>query len=208
MKGSVIDNLLTRLIHHLIDVPLIFELQETLCNDYSSVRKEFNDYLSKDKLKILDIGCATGVSARALVDMERQSYTGIELIPEYAKLAAKRNPKGKIFVMDATKMSFPARSFDLGLFIGVWHHMDDQAVRSSLKKLKRVLKPNGVLLVAEPLFTPGYWFSSMLLKRDRGSYIRSQEGYLALAKGWRVERKRIFRYSFHQLFSLVLRPDV
>ncbi len=208
MKEPVRDSLLTQLVHRLLDIPLIFELQETLCNNYGGVRKEFSEYLSEDGLKILDIGCSTGASAQSIVDMDRQNYTGIELIPKYAAFAAKRNPKGKVLAMDATKMDFPAHSFDLGFFLGVWHHMDDQTVRNSLINVKRVLKPGGVLLVAEPLFTPGRWYSNMFLKRDRGSYIRSRVGYLALTKGWHVERERFFRFSLHRFLSLVLRPKV
>lgn len=204
----MIDNLLTRLAHRLLGIPLIFELQETLCNDYGAVRKEFIEYLSKGGLKILDIGCGTGVGARTIVDMKRQSYTGIELVPEYAALAAKRNTNGKVLVMDATKMNFPNQSFDVAIFNGVWHHMDDQVVRSSLIRVKRVLKHKGVLLVAEPLFTPGRWYSNMLLKRDRGSHIRSRDGYLILTNGWRVERERTFRFTLHRVLSLVLRQEV
>lgn len=206
MKGSLVDRMLTKLIHRLLSIPLIFDLQEFICNEYDSVRKEFIEYLSKDGLKVLDIGCGTGISAKNIVDMERQSYTGIELMPEYAALAAKRNPKGRVLVMDATKMTFPARSFDVEFFLGVWHHMDDQVVQNSLKNAKRVLRPGGVVLVAEPLFTPGHWYSTMMLKRDRGDYIRSRDSYLALTKGWRVVRERTFQFPPHRYLSLVLRP--
>lgn len=203
---KMINSLLTRLAHRLLEVPLIFELQESLCNDYGSVRKEFLEYLSKDGLKILDVGCGTGVSASVIVDMEHQSYTGIELMPGYAAIAAKRNPKGKVLTMDATKMDFPNHSFDLAFFSGVWHHMDDEMVRRVLVETKRVLKTKGVLLVAEPLFTPGRWYSNMLLKRDRGRHIRTRDGYLALVKDWYMERERTFNFSLHRSLSLVLRP--
>lgn len=206
MKGSLIDRMLTKLVHRLLSIPLIFDLQEIICNDYDSVRKEFIKYLSKDGLKILDVGCSTGISAKSIVDMERQSYTGIELVPEYAALAAKRNPKGKVLVMDATKMNFPARSFDVALFLAVWHHMSDQMVRDSLNNAKGVLKPGGMVLVAEPIFTPGHWYSTMMLKRDRGDYIRSLDGYLSLTKGWRVEREGTFQFPPHCYMSLVLKP--
>ncbi len=198
--------MLTKLVHRLLSIPLIFDLQEFICNEYDSVRKEFIEYLSKDGLKILDIGCGTGISAKSIVDMEHQSYTGIELMPDYAALAAKRNPKGKILVMDATKMTFPARSFDLILFLAVWHHMDDKVVRNSLNNAERVLKPGGVVLVAEPIFTLGHWYSTMMLKRDRGGYIRSRDGYFALTKGWRVMREGTFQFPPHRYISLVLKP--
>lgn len=202
----MMNSLLTRLAHRLLEVPMIFELQESLCNDYGSIRKEFLEYLSKDGLKILDIGCGTGVSASVIVDMEHQSYTGIELMSGYAAIAAKRNPKGKVLAMDATKMDFPSHSFDLAFFSGVWHHMDDKTVRRVLVETKRVLKTKGVLLVAEPLFTPGRWYSNMLLKRDRGRHIRTRDGYLALVKDWYTERERTFNFSLHRSLSLVLRP--
>lgn len=206
MKGFLIDCMLTKLVHRLLSIPLIFDLQEFICNDYDSVRNEFMEYFSKDGLKILDVGCGTGISARSIVDMDSQSYTGIELVPEYAALAAKRNPKGKVLTMDATKMNFPARNFDVILFLAVWHHMDDQVVRDSLNNAKRVLKPGGVVLVAEPLFTLKHWYSTIMLKRDRGGHIRSRDGYLALTKGWRVVRESNFQFPPHRYLSLVLKP--
>jgi ubiquinone/menaquinone biosynthesis C-methylase UbiE len=201
------SGLVTNIIHRLLAVPLVFDVQQALCNNYGGVRAEFADYLNKDGLKILDVGCSTGASAASVVDMERQDYTGIEIVPEYAVLAAKRNPKSRVLVMDARKMEFLDNSFDVVYFLGVWHHMDDGTVRDSLAEVRRVLKPNGLLLVAEPLFTPGRWYSNVLLRGDRGKYIRSEDGYLQLAQGWRVHRKRTFRFSLHRFLSLVLAPN-
>ena len=198
------SGMVTNFIHRLLAVPVVFDIQQALCNNYGAVRAEFADYLSSDGLKILDIGCSTGASAAAIVDMERQVYTGIDIVPEYAVLAAKRNPKARVLAMDARKMDFGDKSFDVAYFVGVWHHMDDDAIRDTLAELRRVLKPNGLLLVAEPLFTPGRWYSNLLLRRDRGKHIRSEEGYLQLAEGWGVRRKRTFRLSLHRFLSLVL----
>jgi hypothetical protein len=65
-----------------------------------------------------------------------------------------------------------------------------------------------VLLIAEPLFTPGRWYSNALLRADRGRHIRTEEGYLKLAPKWTIERRRTFRFSVHRFLSLVLRPSI
>jgi SAM-dependent methyltransferase len=192
------------LAHQLLKAPWLFKLQQRLCNDYRAVRAEFEEHLSADGLRILDIGCSTGLSATVLFDMERQSYTGVELSPDYAAIAQAQNPRGRVMAMDARKLDLPDAAFDVAVFLGVWHHMDDQTVREALAEVRRVLKPGGKLLVAEPLFTPGRLLSNLLLRHDRGKHIRDEAGYRALAAGWRLERERTFMFSLHRMHSMVL----
>lgn len=187
-----------------LEVPVIFEWQQKLCNNYGNVREEFADFLNRDGLEILDVGCSTGTCGGSIIDMSRNSYTGIDVVPAYVERAQKRYPKGRFLTMDARAMTFPDRTFDVVMFNGVMHHMDDDLIRDCLKDCRRVLKDNGVLLISEPVFTPEWPLSMFFLKRDRGHFIREPEGYRALLGDFRIVRERFFRFSLHRFCSFVL----
>jgi SAM-dependent methyltransferase len=193
-------------IHKVLEIPLVFRLQQNLCNNYGSVRAEFQAELGGGPHRYLDVGCSTGASVSKLFDLEKEDYTGIELVPEYAAIAQRMNPHGKFLAMDARKMDLPDASYDRILFLAVMHHMDDATCRDALKEAHRVLAPGGKVLVAENIFTPGRFWSSLFLRHDRGDFIRKPEGYRALVDEalWAVERDNIFEFSLHRMYSMVL----
>ena len=63
-----------RWLTNVLSLPVIFELQQTLCNNYNDVGDEFSKGLAGDKLPIPDIGCATGKAASLFIDMVKQEY--------------------------------------------------------------------------------------------------------------------------------------
>jgi SAM-dependent methyltransferase len=198
------DNLFWKAVHKVLGVPFLFRLQQNICNDYGAVRRQFEGDLQGEHLRVLDVGCSTGASVPKIFDLKRVDYTGIEIVPEYAAIAQRMNPDGKFLAMDARKMDLPDAAFDRVFFLAVWHHMDDETVTASLKEAARVLAPGGRVLVAENIFTPGKFISTLLLNHDRGKFIRSPDGYRALAQGWKIEREEIFQYALHRMFVLVL----
>jgi len=193
------------LLHRLLESPLVFELQQRLCNNYSAILSEFSNILNQDRKRIVDIGCSTGACASRIIDMGRNDYVGIDIEPRYVKLAARRAPHGNFYVVDARKMPFRDESFDLAMFIGVMHHMDNDLVKDCLREVLRVLKPNGRVIVAEPVFTPGRRLSTLLLHLDRGRNIRDAPHYRALFDGFAIERQRFFEFSIHRFCSFVLK---
>jgi ubiquinone/menaquinone biosynthesis C-methylase UbiE len=131
----------------------------------------------------------------------------VDIDPRYVEAAARRSPDGRFYAMDARAMSFPDGTFDLAMFVGVMHHMDDALVKACLKEVSRVLKPGGQVIVAEPVFTPGRWMSTALLRMDRGRNIRDEPGYRALFDGFLIERQGYFNFSAHRFCSFVLSPS-
>lgn len=195
-----------RILHRLLRSPIIFELQQRMFNDYPRVHAEFEEVLGRSGLSIVDIGCSTGACAASIVDMKSNHYVGLDIEPDYIDLAARRAPEGRFVAMDARHMEFPNATFDVAMFVGVMHHMDDALVKDCLREVSRVLKPEGCVLVAEPVYTPGRWLSTALLNMDRGRYIRDEPGYRTLFEGFSLERQRYFRLSVHRFCSFVLRP--
>jgi ubiquinone/menaquinone biosynthesis C-methylase UbiE len=202
-----VTSIVSPLLHKLLDCPLVFEFQQRFCNNYSAVYREFSDVFAQNGKRIIDIGCSTGACANSIVDMQKNDYVGVDIERHYIEAAAKRSRYGKFYAMDARHLDFPDASFDLAMFVGVMHHMNDTLVQDCLAETFRVLKPDGRVIVAEPVFTPGRWLSNVFLKMDRGRHIRADTGYRALFGKFQVERERFFYLSVHRFCSFVLKPD-
>ncbi|MEH1852833.1 MAG: methyltransferase domain-containing protein [Nostoc sp.] len=99
---------------------------------------------------VLDVGCGIGGSSRILARDYGFAVTGITISPQQVKRAQELTPKGlnvQFAVDDAMALSFPDASFDVVWSIEAGPHMPDKTVFA--RELMRVLKPGGVLVVAD-----------------------------------------------------------
>lgn len=99
---------------------------------------------------VLDVGCGIGGSSRILARDYGFAVTGITISPQQVKRAQQLTPKEldvRFLVDDAMALSFPDASFDVVWSIEAGPHMPDKAIFA--KELMRVLKPRGVLVVAD-----------------------------------------------------------
>ncbi|MBN4000969.1 methyltransferase domain-containing protein [Nostoc sp. LPT] len=99
---------------------------------------------------VLDVGCGIGGSSRILARDYGFAVTGITISPQQVKRAQELTPLGlnvQFAVDDAMALSFPDASFDVVWSIEAGPHMPDKTVFA--RELMRVLKPGGVLVVAD-----------------------------------------------------------
>ncbi len=99
---------------------------------------------------VLDVGCGIGGSSRILAKDYGFTVTGITISPEQVRRAQELTPgqlKVQFVVGDALAMPFPDASFDVVWSIEAGPHMPDKALFA--KELMRVLKPGGILVVAD-----------------------------------------------------------
>jgi MPBQ/MSBQ methyltransferase len=99
---------------------------------------------------VLDVGCGIGGSSRILAKEYGFAVTGITISPGQVNRAQALTPDGvtaQFKVDDAMALSFPDASFDVVWSIEAGPHMPDKAVFA--RELMRVLKPGGVLVVAD-----------------------------------------------------------
>ncbi|MBF2021557.1 MAG: methyltransferase domain-containing protein [Hydrococcus sp. C42_A2020_068] len=99
---------------------------------------------------VLDVGCGIGGSSRILARDYGFAVTGITISPQQVKRAQELTPADlnvQFAVDDAMALSFPDASFDVVWSIEAGPHMPDKA--QFAKELLRVLKPGGILVVAD-----------------------------------------------------------
>lgn len=99
---------------------------------------------------VLDVGCGIGGSSRILAKDYGFAVTGITISPQQVNRAQELTAEGvsaKFQIDDAMSLSFPDASFDVVWSIEAGPHMPDKAIFA--KELMRVLKPGGVLVLAD-----------------------------------------------------------
>jgi ubiquinone/menaquinone biosynthesis C-methylase UbiE len=103
----------------------------------------------------LDVGCGTGAFTRALAKQSGRTV-GLDLSPKMLHRAeVDSNESVRIEYVNADFLSWNAsETFDVVASIATLHHMP---LESSLKKMKLLLRPGGVLLVLDLYQAHGIW---------------------------------------------------
>lgn len=109
------------------------------------------EYLPKDGL-IVDAGCGV---ARWPIFLRRAGYDvmGIEYDHEACKIAKENDPGLSVLRGDVRGTPFKDESVDAMISLGVVEH-DEAGPLRALKEANRILKPNGLLILAVPYNNP------------------------------------------------------
>ena len=103
-----------------------------------------------DNKKVLDVACGSGYGTYFMARNGAQLVTGIDISEEVINYCQKcyRNKNLAFEVMDATDLKFPDNSFDVIVSFETIEHLSDHDL--FLTELKRVLKPQGVVIISTP----------------------------------------------------------
>ncbi|MBD3348991.1 MAG: methyltransferase domain-containing protein [Candidatus Eisenbacteria bacterium] len=145
--------------------------------------------------RILDVGCGTGRLLERLADSGTWQLAGSDLAQRMLDVAdGKLRGLGidvELRAADAeSALPWPADSFDVVTNTGVLHHL--YGLSAALAEMRRVLRPGGRLVVADPcFFTPVRELFNLLLRHhprdgDFYFYTPAQMGRLLAEDGWRV----------------------
>jgi len=121
----------------------------------------------KDGDTIADIGCATGV----FLGLAQRTFPHSHVIgvdPDRRALAIARarfvraNFDVELHQAFAESLPIPDTSIDICFSTLAFHHMPDEVKRKALEEMKRVLKPNGRIVIADFGPTRNCWLRRVL----------------------------------------------
>ena len=131
---------------------------------YTEMYRFMSEILTKE-MDVLELATGTGLIAANIANSVR-SIEATDFSPKMIETAKKKNvPENVHFsVEDATTLSFDDNSFEAVVISNALHIMPEPEL--VLKSIKRVLKPNGLLIA--PNFSHGHlqkssWNLSMLI---------------------------------------------
>jgi ubiquinone/menaquinone biosynthesis C-methylase UbiE len=137
----------------------------------------------------LDIGCGTGGFARQLAARSKH-VLAVDLSPEMVRVARERSrqiPNVELLVADALEVELAGAQYDCIASIATLHHLPFEEM---LCKMKRALRPNGVLLVLDLVQPEGR--ADML----RGGLALSVSTLLGLLKTHRLRESAELRAAW------------
>jgi ubiquinone/menaquinone biosynthesis C-methylase UbiE len=109
----------------------------------------FRMFLPPRGASILDVGCGTGVYLEMYHKFEC-SLHGIDTSPAMLKVARERlGDDADLRNVDASKIPHQDGFFDLVLSMLVLHEMEDVVRNAVLQEMKRVVKPDGRILLID-----------------------------------------------------------
>lgn len=123
-------------------------IEATLEVSFSTLHRDFIQYIPKKASCILDVGAGIGRDAFVFSEMGH-TIIAVEPSEELRCAGQKLFPESAIEWIDD---SLPAlellgdqsNRFDFILASGVWHHLDKDEQHSSVKRIAQLLSPNGV----------------------------------------------------------------
>ena len=104
---------------------------------------------------VLDVACGTGEHARLLAATHGFVVDGLDLDPQFVRIARRKHPAGQFFQADMADFQLSQR-YDaiLCLFSSIGYLRTLDRVICSLRRFREHLAPDGVIII-EPWFAPG-----------------------------------------------------
>jgi len=183
--------------------------------DYNKIAKDFarsREFIPEDIRilgeytipgeRILDLGCGNGRLYKVLQDKE-VDYFGIDFSEQLIKIAKTNYPEAKFQVADILDLPFPNNFFDKVYSISVLHQIPSREFRlQSLKEVRRVLKPEGLLIlrVWNIFKRSNFWklfFKYSILK----VFLKSKLDFFDVFLPWKDSKGKIILKRYFHCFS-------
>jgi 2-polyprenyl-3-methyl-5-hydroxy-6-metoxy-1,4-benzoquinol methylase len=152
------------------------------------VRDILSEYTGKKDrpLRILDIGCGTGLLMRDLGQFG--TVQGIDSSPlaiEYCKKRGLTN----VSLASATSLPFDSNSFDVVVILDVLEHLEDDG--AGCRELARVLDTGGIAIITTPAFM-FLWSGTDVLGQHYRRYTRNEIRNKVSAAHMKIQRTTYF----------------
>lgn len=192
-----------------------------IAEDFSSKRKFLSEDIkrlveyTKEEEKVLDFGCGNG-RLFELFKEKSIEYFGIDVAEKLIEIA-KRNyfyfsnnlekeklkAKAEFRVVNGLNLPFPSNFFDKVYCLSVLHHIPSKEFRfQTLKEIKRILKPNGVLILRVWDFWKKKEGWKLIVKYGLLKLIgRSKLDFKDIFFPWKENQKKILVERYFHCFS-------
>lgn len=169
----------------LLSIPFVYSAFRNMIGSTESKKLEYEtQYLRvAEGDRVLDIGCGTAEIIESLP--ASVSYIGLDKSFQYIQDARNRYGKRGIFYQYSVGNPLPVKeeSIDLVIANGLLHHLTDVHARDFFAAAHRVLADGGRVLTLDGCFTKKQSIASwLLLKMDRGDFVRTGPEYESLAR--------------------------
>lgn len=149
----------------------------------ATVRDAFLTLELPREASVLDLGCGTGGTIKALRGLAR--FAGLDMSPTAARFAARRTGE-PVLCGVATDLPVRDASVDAVLALDVFEHILDDGKAAA--EVRRVLKPGGALVATVPCHP------ALFSEHDRAlHHVRryTRDGFLALLRAHGLHPKRV-----------------
>jgi SAM-dependent methyltransferase len=158
---------------------------------------------------VLDFGAGVGSNCRLFCP---DRYLGVEPCQQRVKLALRMNPGYCFSRLEGNWLPAPSETFDYILVVAVLHHLSSPQLRNYVTEFRRVLKRGGQMIVMEPCLSKHADLRNWVMIRiDRGKYIRSEEEYQRVFADSGYETKVLRRFRklllYNELFFTATPTD-
>ena len=185
-------------IYNFINNPLIYKIIQGVMSGTSFRNGIIKKNITKNNLKILDIGCGP---AQILEHIPKCDYYGYDIARRSIQYAKKKyyQKNYHFYCKKFNKTELKKLpKFDFIIFFGILHHLSNKEVHEILKLCKKIMKKNSKLLTEDPIFLKNQnIIAKFLIKKDRGLNVRKKQQYIDLLK---KHFKKIKNKVIHQYF--------
>ena len=197
--------MLTRMLHHIVSRPFIYDLAQSLVGA-KAVRRRLDARIDpvRDARLVLDIGGGTGSIGGLWSDSSK--YICLDIDPLKLRGFAAKNPTGIALLADATRIPIEDQSVDVALCTNVTHHLADPLLDRMVSECARVLKPGGRLILSDAVWAPNRRAGRLIWRYDRGSFPRTAEALRKVISTYlRVEQWDQFAIWHEYIISVATR---
>ena len=175
-------------------------------NKYDPLIDELKNYVKKNE-KVLDLGCGTG-RLRSLFTDKNIDYTGVDFAENLIQIAKEKY--GDYFkTADILSLPFSSQYFDSVWSIAVLHHIPTDKLRKQvLGEIKRVLKPNGRVIMTcwkiKSLFRKDIFIPFHGKKRYYHVFSKRGIGKLFKGAGFKIQKLEYLRRNNKKANILII----
>lgn len=160
------------------------------------ISNTIQSHFNFDNKTVLDFGCGIGTNCYLF---NTASYIGVDCDQKRINYAKRLYSDYKFYTLKENHIPIDTDSVDYIVIISVLHHISSEELSNYLQEFRRILRPNGKIIIMEPcFFEHAHLCNYFMAFFDRGKYIRNEEEYLNLFNKCHYQTNKLKK--FNQLF--------